>query len=167
MRVLCMWFLFISVIGANVAVAELREYSPNNPNTGIESYDFDEHRRWVDIKFRSSQTVYRYPRTTYGEPSIQLMIDLAQKGEGLNSFINSLPKYKKPRKQELPEVVYCGPEGGHRADGFPIKSRGQARAALAYRHWAPDPEGIKRCVCRHFEFPSCSTLINTGSGEPQ
>ena len=158
MKLICTLAAFISILAATLAQAELREYNPDNPNTGIESYDFDEQLRWVDIKFRSTKTVYRYPRTTYGEPTIQMMIDLAQQGAGLNSFINTLPRYKAPRKQELPKVVYCGPEGGHKKYGFPIKARGQARAALSYAHWAPEPDGIRRCVCRHFDFPSCETI---------
>lgn len=159
MKLLCMFLLFISMAHPVTAFAELKPYG--SKESGIESYDYDVELRWVDIKFRNSQTVYRYPRSKYGDAAMQMMIDLAKAGEGLNTFLNTLPREGYRRLQELPEIVVCGPEGGYPPDEwwhFPIKTRGQASAALAYAHWAPNPDGIRRCVCRHFDFPSCSKI---------
>jgi hypothetical protein len=43
---------------------------------------------------------------------------------------------------------FCGPSGNAPAGSYPVTSPGQARAAKAYAHNAPDPEGIKKCVDR-------------------
>lgn len=169
MRLLCTLLLFISITHASIAWAEMKPYNPNNTATGIESYDYDPDKRWVDIKFHNTGTIYRYPRSKFGDASIQMMIDLAAKGKGLGQFINSLPSENYRRVQELPKSINCGIEGGYPEDEwwhFTIKTRGQARAALSYAHWAPDPDGIRRCVCRYFKFPSCSKL-NTGESTPK
>lgn len=154
---------FIFTIGLilllnTVAFGEMRPYNTDNPSTGIEAFDYAENNMWVDIKFKNSQTTYRYPRSKYGDATIQMMIDLAKNGKGLNSYINTLPRKGYRRKQELPETIVCGPQGGYPKNEwwhFPIQTRGQARAALSYAHWAPNPEGIRQCVCEHFDFPSC------------
>lgn len=70
------------------------------------------------------------------------------------------PNLSYGKIQELDHTVYCGPRGGYGSEGkykFPIKTRRQAIAALSYRYWAPNPAGIKECVCEHFpNLPSCS-----------
>ena len=43
---------------------------------------------------------------------------------------------------------FCGPAGGAPEGSYPVNSERRARAALAYAHNAPDPEGIKNCVYR-------------------
>jgi hypothetical protein len=43
---------------------------------------------------------------------------------------------------------FCGPAGGAAPGTYPVDSEERARAALAYAHNAPDPEGIKNCVYR-------------------
>ena len=43
---------------------------------------------------------------------------------------------------------FCGPAGGAPEGSYPVNSEKRARAALAYAHNAPDPEGIKNCVYR-------------------
>ena len=46
---------------------------------------------------------------------------------------------------------FCGPAGGAPEGSYPVNSEKRARAALAYAHNAPDPEGIKRCVYKKAE----------------
>jgi hypothetical protein len=41
---------------------------------------------------------------------------------------------------------FCGPAGGAAPGTYPCNTEKRARAALAYAHNAPDPEGIKNCV---------------------
>lgn len=55
-------------------------------------------------------------------------------------------------------MIYCGSSGGYQPseNKFPINTRAKARAALSYAYWAPNPEGIRECVCLHYpDFPSC------------
>jgi hypothetical protein len=46
------------------------------------------------------------------------------------------------------EGPFCGPAGGAPKGSFPVTNAKQARAAKAYAHNAPNPEGIKRCADR-------------------
>ncbi len=50
---------------------------------------------------------------------------------------------------------YCGLSGGEPAYKYPITTRIKAQAALSYAYWAKNPAGIKECVCKHYNFPSC------------
>lgn len=51
---------------------------------------------------------------------------------------------------------YCGPAGGSAAKSYPVNSKKRAVAALAYARNAPNPSGIKRCVCRNWpSLPAC------------
>lgn len=45
---------------------------------------------------------------------------------------------------------FCGPSGGAPKGTFPVGTLKRAKAALAYAHNAPNPEGIKQCVYRHW-----------------
>ena len=46
---------------------------------------------------------------------------------------------------------FCGPAGGAAPGTYPVNSEKRARAALAYAHNAPNPEGIKNCVYKKAE----------------
>jgi hypothetical protein len=48
------------------------------------------------------------------------------------------------------EGPFCGPSGGAPKGSFPVTNKKQAKAAKAYAHNAPNPEGIKKCADRHF-----------------
>ena len=68
------------------------------------------------------------------------------------------PSLTKPKKEKgctnqgkykgVPQNLFCGPEGGSCPQTYPVNTKRRARAALAYARYAPDPEGIKRCVRR-------------------
>lgn len=70
------------------------------------------------------------------------------------------PKVRKARKKpggsnvgeykNVKKKNFCGPSGGAPSGSYPVNSKKRARAALAYAHNAPNPEGIKKCVYRHF-----------------
>lgn len=45
---------------------------------------------------------------------------------------------------------FAGPSGGAPKGSYPIDTLKRAKAALAYAHNAPDPEGIKRAVYRKY-----------------
>jgi len=52
---------------------------------------------------------------------------------------------------------YCGKAGGAPAKSYPVNTRARAKAALSYARHAPKPDGIRKCVCRHYSsLPSCS-----------
>lgn len=45
---------------------------------------------------------------------------------------------------------FCGPSGGAPKGTYPVNTRTRAIAAVAYARNAPNPSGIKACVCRHY-----------------
>ena len=52
-------------------------------------------------------------------------------------------KYK-----DVPNSMFCGPEGGACPGTYPVNTPKRARAALSYARHAPNPEGIRRCTYR-------------------
>lgn len=44
------------------------------------------------------------------------------------------------------ESAFCGPAGGDKKGTFPVNNQKRCRAALSYAHYAPNPEGLKKCV---------------------
>lgn len=60
---------------------------------------------------------------------------------------SNVGKYKKVSKSE-----FAGPAGGASAGSYPINTIKRARAALAYAHNAPNPEGIRKKVLA--KYPS-------------
>lgn len=54
--------------------------------------------------------------------------------------------------KHVSEQNFAGPEGGAPEGSYPINTEERAKAALAYAHNAPNPEGIKRAVYR--KYPS-------------
>jgi len=53
---------------------------------------------------------------------------------------------------------FCGPAGGAPAGSYPVNTLKRAKAALSYARHAPNPDGIKDCVCKHWgdKLSSCS-----------
>jgi len=62
-------------------------------------------------------------------------------------------KYKKVSSGE-----FCGASGGASKFSYPVNSKKRCRAALAYAHNAPNPEGIRACVKR-----KCKGEVNVKS----
>lgn len=67
---------------------------------------------------------------------------------------------EQQRIMKLDSMVYCGPWGGYSDEvgkyKYPIETRERARAALSYAYWAPNPDGIRECVCHYYpDLPSC------------
>ena len=53
---------------------------------------------------------------------------------------------------------FCGPSGGAPKGTYPVNTRKRAVAAIAYARHAPNPSGIKACVCRHWpSLPACKS----------
>lgn len=55
---------------------------------------------------------------------------------------------KDRETSDADEGPFCGPAGGAPKGSYPVTNAKQARAAKAYAHNAPNPEGIKKCVDR-------------------
>jgi hypothetical protein len=67
----------------------------------------------------------------------------AKKSKNVKAGCSNKGKYPNVAAQD-----FCGPAGGSCPGTFPVNTRGRARAALAYKRFAPDPEGIEECVYR-------------------
>ena len=66
-------------------------YSDINHDSGVEAFELGPD--YIDVKFRNTQRVYRYSYRSAGASNVEHMKDLAQLGNGLNSFINRCVKY--------------------------------------------------------------------------
>lgn len=58
---------------------------------------------------------------------------------------SNVGKYKNVKKGQ-----FCGPSGGSPAGSYPVNTKKRAKSALKLAHNAPNPEGIKKCVKRHY-----------------
>jgi hypothetical protein len=53
---------------------------------------------------------------------------------------------------------FCGPAGGAPKGSYPVNTMKRAKAALSYARHAPNPAGVRKCVCRHWpSLPSCKS----------
>lgn len=53
---------------------------------------------------------------------------------------------------------FCGPAGGAPKGSYPVNTKKRAIAALSYARHAPNPAGIKACVCKHWSsLPACGS----------
>lgn len=60
---------------------------------------------------------------------------------------------------------FCGPAGGAPKGTYPVNTRARAIAAIAYARHAPNPSGIKSCVCRHWpSLPACKSKSKQSEG---
>jgi hypothetical protein len=59
---------------------------------------------------------------------------------------------------------FCGPSGGAPKGTYPVNTRGRAIAAIAYARHAPNPSGIKSCVCRHWPSLAACKKKKTSEG---
>ena len=60
---------------------------------------------------------------------------------------------------------FCGPSGGAPKGTYPVNTRKRAISAIAYARNAPNPTGIKKCVCRH--WPDLDACKNNKKKEKQ
>ena len=49
-------------------------------------------------------------------------------------------------EEGLSESQFCGSFGGSAPTSFPVNTPGRCRSALARAHFAPNPDGIRKCV---------------------
>lgn len=54
----------------------------------------------------------------------------------------------KWKRSGIPENEFCGPEGGSCPFTYPVDSPRHMIAALSYSNYAPNVEGLRRCVYR-------------------
>ena len=74
------------------------------------------------------------------------------------SYIDQLASKAKggSNKGKYKKGPFCGPSGGAPKGTYPVNTRKRAIAAIAYARHAPNPAGIKACVCRHWgDLPAC------------
>ena len=70
--------------------------------------------------------------------------------KGISNLNQESISYEKNegKYKNLPESVFCGPEGNAGPGSFPVNSQKRCRSALAYSKKAPNPNGIVRCAIR-------------------
>lgn len=53
---------------------------------------------------------------------------------------------------------FCGPSGGAPKGTYPVNTKARAISAISYARHAPNPAGIKKCVCSHWPgLPACKS----------
>ena len=62
------------------------KYPNKSGNSGVEAYRIG--KSFIDVKFYKHKETYRYYKVMIGEKNFNTMCLLANKGEGLNTFIN-------------------------------------------------------------------------------
>lgn len=84
-----------------------------------------------------------------------------ERQEEHDNFFATASDRKKPGGSNVGKYErgpFCGPSGGAPKGTYPVDTQKRAVAALAYARHAPNPAGIKKCVCRHWpSLPACKT----------
>jgi hypothetical protein len=63
---------------------------------------------------------------------------------------------------------YCGKAGGADPKSYPVNTRARAISAINLARHAPNPAGIKACVCRHYpDLPACKSKEKNSMSEKQ
>ncbi len=70
----------------------MKHYIDSNNNSNVRSYDYGDN--WIIIEFKDG-SIYKYTYFSSGSYNIEEMKRLADRGDGLNSFISkSKPSYE-------------------------------------------------------------------------
>ena len=76
-------------------MGEWKSYRNSNPTTGVIRYKIGEDHEYIDIEFAHvSNQIYRYKKNVIGEESLEEMITLAVRGDGLSTYINQHPEVR-------------------------------------------------------------------------
>lgn len=70
-----------------------------------------------------------------------------------NEYFGVTEDRKKPGGSNVGKYKkgpFCGPSGGAPKGTYPVDTEKRAIAAIAYARHAPNPAGIKKCVCSHW-----------------
>jgi hypothetical protein len=73
----------------------MTKYLDLDNDSGIEAYEIGSDK--ISVKFKDTAKIYVYSYTSTGKENVEHMKNLAQSGDGLNSFINLNVKYKYVR----------------------------------------------------------------------
>ena len=73
----------------------MKKYADFNNISGVDSYEIGND--YIKIKFVSSERIYLYTYASAGIIAIEKMKMLAEKGKGLNTYINQNVKEKYER----------------------------------------------------------------------
>lgn len=73
----------------------MQRYLNVDGDSNVEAYDIGID--YIDVKFFKTARIYRYSYSSAGQENVEAMKQLAQKGNGLNSFImrNVRMKYER------------------------------------------------------------------------
>jgi hypothetical protein len=74
-------------------------YANLGGRSSVVAYDFDPAGDWIDVTFKSGRwRHYLYTSASAGAGNVQRMIQLAQAGQGLGSFIQKRVKHAYARR---------------------------------------------------------------------
>lgn len=80
---------------------EYHNYGYDNRNTGVCCYAYND--KGMSVHFKSSIKKYWYSRDVFGEHHMDELIHRAEAGKGLNSYINFLKRWTRPKNKEIVE----------------------------------------------------------------
>lgn len=67
-------------------------YSDIDGDSGVLAYEIGID--YIDVQFKGTSKIYRYSYQSADRENVETMKELAQSGNGLNSFINKNVKYR-------------------------------------------------------------------------
>lgn len=67
-------------------------YKDIDVDSGVSAYEIGED--YIEVKFNGTSKIYTYSYKSAGSKNVEIMKELAEKGNGLNSFINKNVKFK-------------------------------------------------------------------------
>jgi len=73
----------------------MKAYRDIDKDSGVVAYDYGPD--WIQVQFKTG-SVYEYTNMSAGQSNIETMKNLADSGNGLNSFINSKVRKQYSRK---------------------------------------------------------------------
>ncbi|MDP8210433.1 MAG: hypothetical protein RAO94_00750 [Candidatus Stygibacter australis] len=73
----------------------MQKYRDIDHDSGVSAYEYGQD--WIRVQFRDG-SVYEYRSEKAGQGNINMMKQLADAGDGLNSFINKEVKFKYSKK---------------------------------------------------------------------
>jgi hypothetical protein len=80
-----------------------QDYGDTNTGSGVCCYAYNE--KGMSIHFKSGVKKYWYSRDVFGEDNMAELIRRAEAGKGLNSYVNHLRKWPRPKTKQVKETL--------------------------------------------------------------
>ena len=141
------------VIGTDTLSSEDEEKLYNMVSEKILDFIFEDNAEVADTDLdKITAQMEKYAEELDGEDGEIEVVD----DEDVEDATKDTDKPGGSNAGKYKKGPFCGPAGGAPKGTYPVNTVKRAKAALAYARHAPNPSGIRNCVCRHYpSLPSC------------